>query len=90
MKIHSFFFHICQSDGKERMSFTYPPDLSSFLKIMGKKMDLFTRDKISYNDNELSNYWSSTNNQKRKKLTNEFLKRAKVLDKKYMYSCGCI
>jgi len=45
-------------------------------------MDLFTRDKISYNDNELSNYWSSTNNEKRKKLTNEFLKRAKVLDKK--------
>jgi len=31
----------------------------------------------------LSNYWSSTNNEKRKKLTNEFLKRAKVLDKKY-------
>nr|UZC31821.1 hypothetical protein RF1 [Medicago italica] len=78
-----FFFHICQSDGKERISFTYPPDLSSFLKIMEKKMDLFTRDKISYNDNELSNYWSSTNNEKRKKLTNEFLKRAKVLDKKY-------
>ncbi|AES60399.1 hypothetical protein MTR_1g045050 [Medicago truncatula] len=23
-------------------------------------MDLFTRDKISYNDNELSNYWSSS------------------------------
>ena len=32
-----FFFHICQSDGKERISFTYPPDLSSFLKIMEKK-----------------------------------------------------
>nr|YP_010173545.1 hypothetical chloroplast RF1 [Medicago coronata]QSJ48724.1 hypothetical chloroplast RF1 [Medicago coronata] len=78
-----FFFHICQSDGKERISFTYPPDLSSFLKIMEKKMDLFTKDKISYNDNELSNYWSSTNNEKRKKLSNEFFKRAKVLDKKY-------
>ena len=78
-----FFLHICQSDGKERISFTYPPDLSSFLTIMKKKMDLFTRDKISSNDNELSNYWSSTNNEKRKKLTNELLKRAKVLDKKY-------
>jgi hypothetical protein len=78
-----FFFHICQSDGKERISFTYPPDLSSFLKIMEKKMDLFTRDKISYNDNELSNYWSSNNKEKRKKLSNEFFKRAKVLDKKY-------
>nr|YP_010584688.1 hypothetical chloroplast RF1 [Galega orientalis]UZU69633.1 hypothetical chloroplast RF1 [Galega orientalis] len=46
-------------------------------------MDLFTRDKISSNNNELSNYWSSTHNEKRKKLSNEFLKRAKVLDKKY-------
>nr|YP_009657396.1 hypothetical chloroplast RF1 [Medicago monspeliaca]QCO74373.1 hypothetical chloroplast RF1 [Medicago monspeliaca] len=78
-----FFFHICESDGKERISFTYPPDLSSFLKIMEKKMDLFTGDKISYNDNELSNYWSSTHKEKRKKLSNEFFKRAKVLDKKY-------
>nr|YP_010989945.1 hypothetical chloroplast RF1 [Astragalus membranaceus]WOV68305.1 hypothetical chloroplast RF1 [Astragalus membranaceus] len=74
-----FFFHICQSDGKERISFTYPPNLSTFLKIMERKMDLFTRDKISYN--ELSNYWSSTNKEKRKKLSNEFYKRAKVLDK---------
>nr|YP_010565973.1 hypothetical protein RF1 [Medicago murex]UZC30607.1 hypothetical protein RF1 [Medicago murex]UZC30683.1 hypothetical protein RF1 [Medicago murex] len=85
-----FFFNICQSDGNERISFTYPPDLSSFLKIMENKMDLFTRDKISYNDNELSNYWSSTNNEKRKKLTNEFLKRAKVLDKKYKKNKKCI
>nr|WIL95975.1 hypothetical chloroplast RF19 [Caragana tibetica] len=77
-----FFFHICQSDGKERISFTYPPDLSTFLKIMEKKMDLFTRDKISYN--ELSNYWSSTNKEKRKKLSNELLKRAKVLDKEFL------
>nr|YP_009440640.1 hypothetical chloroplast RF19 [Lessertia frutescens]ATG87706.1 hypothetical chloroplast RF19 [Lessertia frutescens] len=77
-----FFFHICQSDGKERISFTYPPNLSIFLKIMEKKIDLFTRDKISYN--ELSNYWSSTNKEKRKKLSNEFYKRAKVLDKQFL------
>nr|YP_010426525.1 hypothetical chloroplast RF1 [Phyllolobium chinense]USM11217.1 hypothetical chloroplast RF1 [Phyllolobium chinense] len=77
-----FFFHICQSDGKERISFTYPPDLSTFLQIMEKKIDLFTRDKISYN--ELSNYWSSTNKEKRKKLSNEFYKRAQVLDKKFL------
>nr|UWV19188.1 hypothetical protein RF1 [Padbruggea filipes] len=77
-----FFFHICQSDGKERISFTYPPSLSTFLKIMEKKMDIFTRDKISYN--ELSNYWSSANKEKRKKLSNEFLKRAKVLDKEFL------
>ena len=79
-----FYFHLCQSDGKERISFTYPPHLSTFLKLMEEKIDLFTRDEITYNDNELSNYnyWSSTIKEKRKKLSNEFLKRAKVLDKK--------
>nr|YP_010379563.1 hypothetical protein RF1 [Astragalus gypsodes]UCS40628.1 hypothetical protein RF1 [Astragalus gypsodes] len=77
-----FFFHICQSDGKERISFTYPPHLSTFLKMMEKKIDLFTRDKISSND--LFNYWSSNNKEKRKKLSNEFYKRAKVLDKKFL------
>nr|YP_010832662.1 hypothetical chloroplast RF1 [Astragalus jiuquanensis]WFG52404.1 hypothetical chloroplast RF1 [Astragalus jiuquanensis] len=77
-----FFFNICQSDGKERISFTYPPDLSTFLKIMEKKIDLFTRDNISYN--EFSNSWSSTNKEKRKKLTNEFYKRAKLLDKQFL------
>nr|QJD20918.1 hypothetical chloroplast RF19 [Trifolium alexandrinum] len=77
-----FYFHICQSDGKERISFTYPPHLSTFLKLMEEKMDLFTRDEIAPNDNELSNSWSSTIKEKRKKLSNELLKRAKVLDKK--------
>nr|YP_010565947.1 hypothetical protein RF1 [Medicago rotata]UZC30531.1 hypothetical protein RF1 [Medicago rotata] len=76
-----FFFQICKSDGKERISFTYPPDLSSFLKIMEKKMDIFTGDKICYNTNELSNSWSSTNKEKRKKLINELLERAKLFDR---------
>lgn len=76
-----FFFHICQSDGKERISFTYPPNLSTFLQIMEKKIDLFTRDKIS--NNELSNYWSSNHKEKRNKLINEFYKRARVLDKQF-------
>nr|YP_010173621.1 hypothetical chloroplast RF1 [Medicago arabica]QSJ48862.1 hypothetical chloroplast RF1 [Medicago arabica]UGK73028.1 hypothetical protein RF1 [Medicago arabica]UZC30303.1 hypothetical protein RF1 [Medicago arabica]UZC30379.1 hypothetical protein RF1 [Medicago arabica] len=78
-----FFFHIGESDGKERISFTYPPDLSSFLKIMENKMDTFTRDKISYNENELFHDWSCTNKEKINKLSNEFFKRAKVIDKKY-------
>nr|QJS52106.1 Ycf1 [Vicia bungei] len=77
-----FFFQTCQSDGKKRISFTYPPNLSTFLKIMEKKMDLFRREKTSYNDNELSNYWSSINKEKGNKLINEFFQRAKILDNK--------
>nr|QVX29474.1 hypothetical chloroplast RF1 [Leptolobium dasycarpum] len=78
-EISQFFFHTCQSDGKERISFTYPPNLSTFLKMMQTKISLFTTEKTSYD--ELSNYWSSPNEEKRKKLSNEFINRAKILDK---------
>nr|AIK20874.1 hypothetical chloroplast RF19 [Lathyrus japonicus] len=77
-----FFFQTCESDGKKRISFTYPPHLSSFHKIMEKKMDLFKRDKTSYNDNELYNSWSSINKEKKNQLSNELFQRAKILDKK--------
>nr|QVX29136.1 hypothetical chloroplast RF1 [Harleyodendron unifoliolatum] len=80
-EISQFFFHTCQSDGKERISFTYPPNLPTFLKMMKTKIFLFTTEKISYD--ELSNYWSSTNEEKRKKLSNEFINRAKVIDKEF-------
>nr|YP_010162936.1 hypothetical chloroplast RF19 [Kennedia prostrata]QRI60645.1 hypothetical chloroplast RF19 [Kennedia prostrata] len=82
-EISEFFFHTCQSDGKERISFTYPPNLSTFHKMMESKIYLFTTDKFS--DNELSNYWSYTNEEKRKKLSNEFLNRAKVIDKEFFF-----
>nr|UWV18959.1 hypothetical chloroplast RF19 [Anthyllis barba-jovis] len=78
-EISQFFFYTCQSDGKERISFTYPPNLSTFRKMMKIKISLFTRDKISYE--ELANSWRSTNEEKRKKLNNEFFNRAEVLDK---------
>nr|YP_010864224.1 hypothetical protein RF1 [Indigofera bungeana]WGS97373.1 hypothetical protein RF1 [Indigofera bungeana] len=81
-EMSEFFFHTCQSDGKERISFTYPPSLSIFLKMMERKIYLFTREKICCD--ELSNYWKYTNEEKRKKLSNEFLNRAKVLDKEFI------
>nr|YP_009868844.1 Ycf1 [Spatholobus pulcher]QKI32369.1 Ycf1 [Spatholobus pulcher] len=81
-EISEFFFHTCQSDGKERISFMYPPSLSTFHKMMETKIDLFTRDQFSYD--ELSNYWTYTNEEKRKKLSNEFLNRAKVTDKEFL------
>nr|YP_010169844.1 hypothetical protein RF1 [Amphicarpaea edgeworthii]QRZ59666.1 hypothetical protein RF1 [Amphicarpaea edgeworthii] len=81
-EISEFFFHTCQSDGRERISFTYPPNLSTFHKMMETKIYLFTRDNISYD--ELSNYWSYINEEKRNKLSNEFLNRAKVMDKEFI------
>nr|QWY87410.1 hypothetical chloroplast RF1 [Pterocarpus erinaceus] len=80
--ISQFFFDTCQSDGKERISFTYPPNLSTFLKMMERKMDLFTTEKIFYE--EFHNYWNSRNEEKKTKLSNEFLNRAEVLDKEFI------
>nr|YP_009868007.1 Ycf1 [Pterocarpus marsupium]QKG62403.1 Ycf1 [Pterocarpus marsupium] len=80
--ISQFFFDTCQSDGKERISFTYPTNLSTFLKMMERKMDLFTTEKIFYE--EFHNYWNSRNEEKKKKLSNEFLNRAEVIDKEFI------
>nr|UDH55188.1 Ycf1 protein [Amorpha californica var. napensis] len=81
-EVSQFFFHTCQSDGKERISFMYPPNLSTFLKMMKTKIYLFTTEKIPYD--EFSNYWNYTNEEKRKKLSNEFINRVKVLDNEFI------
>ncbi|RDY13714.1 Protein TIC 214, partial [Mucuna pruriens] len=81
-EISEFFFHTCQNDGKEQISFMYPPNLSTFHKMMETKIYLFTRDPISHY--ELSNYWSYTNEEKKKKLSNEFINRTKVIDKEFL------
>nr|YP_009369794.1 hypothetical protein Ycf1 [Maackia floribunda]AOP18564.1 hypothetical protein Ycf1 [Maackia floribunda] len=82
-EISQFFFHTYQSDGKERISFTYPPNLSTFLKIMETKISLLTTEKTTP-CGQLSNYWNFPNEEKTKKLSNEFINRAKVLDKKFI------
>nr|QVX28442.1 hypothetical chloroplast RF1 [Tabaroa caatingicola] len=80
-EISQFFFHTCKNDGKDILSFPYPPNLSTFLKMIQTKISFFTKEKISYD--ELSNYFSSTNEEKRKKQSNEFINRAKALDKEF-------
>nr|YP_009467267.1 hypothetical chloroplast RF19 [Ziziphus mauritiana]ARU81135.1 hypothetical chloroplast RF19 [Ziziphus mauritiana] len=78
-EMSQYFFYICQSDGKERISFTYPPSLSTFLEMIQRKMSLFTADKPS--SAELYNNWSYSNEQKRKNLNKKFINRVKALDK---------
>nr|YP_009770297.1 hypothetical protein RF1 [Zapoteca portoricensis]YP_009770317.1 hypothetical protein RF1 [Zapoteca portoricensis]QIT00999.1 hypothetical protein RF1 [Zapoteca portoricensis]QIT01019.1 hypothetical protein RF1 [Zapoteca portoricensis] len=77
-EMSQFFFHTSQSDGKERLSFSYPTSLSTFLEMMQRKISLFTTEKLSYD--ELDNRWSSINEQKRNNLSNQFLNRAEALD----------
>nr|YP_009770142.1 Ycf1 [Cassia brewsteri]QIT00844.1 Ycf1 [Cassia brewsteri] len=85
-EMSQFFFHTCQSDAKERISFTYPSSLSTFLEMMQRKTSLFTTEKLSYD--ELDNHWSSINEQKRNNLSKQFLNRAKTLDKEFIVLDG--
>nr|WMP13287.1 Ycf1 protein [Betula ermanii] len=81
-EMSQYFFHTCQSDGKERISFTYPPSLSTFLEMIQRKMSLFTIEKISYN--ELYNHWNYTNEQKRNNISNKFINIVEILDKRFI------
>nr|QOI01728.1 hypothetical protein RF1 [Salvia rosmarinus] len=74
-----YFFDICQSDGKERISFTYPPGLSLFFEMIKRRISPPLFEKSSCN--ELYNPWVYTNKQKGKSFNNEFQNRIKVLDK---------
>nr|QKK47928.1 Ycf1.1 [Parrya pinnatifida]QKK47937.1 Ycf1.2 [Parrya pinnatifida] len=76
-----FFFFTCRSDGKERISFTYPPSLSTFFKMIQKKIPSFTREKAS--SDRISTCWSLINEEKRENFKKEFLNRIEALDKEW-------
>nr|YP_011032488.1 Ycf1 protein [Caryodaphnopsis laotica]WRH34665.1 Ycf1 protein [Caryodaphnopsis laotica]WRH34746.1 hypothetical chloroplast RF19 [Caryodaphnopsis laotica]WRH34827.1 Ycf1 protein [Caryodaphnopsis laotica] len=78
-EMSQYFFHACPVDGKQIISFTYPPSLSIFLQMMQRKMSLCTTEKLSPED--LYNHWVYTNEQKRYSLRNEFINRIEVLNK---------
>nr|YP_010559710.1 hypothetical protein RF1 [Euphorbia ampliphylla]UED21149.1 hypothetical protein RF1 [Euphorbia ampliphylla] len=77
-----YFFYTCISDGKERISFTYPTSLSTFLELIQGKISLFITQKLS--SDELYNHWNYKNQEKKKNLSNEFINRVQALDKGYL------
>nr|YP_010158823.1 putative chloroplast RF19 [Helicia nilagirica]QRG31090.1 putative chloroplast RF19 [Helicia nilagirica] len=78
-EMSQYFFYTCQSDGKQRISFTYPPSLSTFCKMIERKISLYTLENIS--PEELCNQWVYTNEEKNKNFSKEFLNRIETLDK---------
>nr|YP_010323639.1 Ycf1 [Ptilotrichum canescens]UKP89375.1 Ycf1 [Ptilotrichum canescens] len=80
-EMSQYFFYTCQSDGKERISFTYPPNLSTFFEMIQKKIPSFTRVKTP--SDQVSTYWSLINEEKTKNLKKEFLNRIEALDKEW-------
>nr|YP_010696549.1 Ycf1 protein [Pleurospermum longicarpum]WCF69414.1 Ycf1 protein [Pleurospermum longicarpum] len=77
-EMSQYFFYTCRSDGKERISFTYPPSLSTFGEMIQRRMSLPTLEKLS--SDELYNHWVYTNQHKNNNLNNEFLNRIEALD----------
>nr|YP_009631766.1 hypothetical chloroplast RF1 [Xanthium sibiricum]YP_010716437.1 hypothetical chloroplast RF1 [Xanthium strumarium]QCB20072.1 hypothetical chloroplast RF1 [Xanthium sibiricum]WDQ39923.1 hypothetical chloroplast RF1 [Xanthium strumarium] len=73
-----YFFYTCQSDGKKRISFTYPPSLSTFGEMIERKISLSTLEKLS--PDELYTEWLYTNKEKKNNLNNEFINRIEALE----------
>nr|YP_010613359.1 hypothetical chloroplast RF1 [Trigonotis zhuokejiensis]WAR50261.1 hypothetical chloroplast RF1 [Trigonotis zhuokejiensis] len=82
-QMSQYFFDTCKSDGKQRISFTYPPSLSTFLEIIKKKISLSTLEKIPFY--QLDNRWIFINKQKSNNLNNEFRNRIEALDNKSFF-----
>nr|QEX51508.1 Ycf1 [Symplocarpus nipponicus] len=78
-EMSQYFFYTCPSDGKQRISFTYPPSLSTFSEMIERKMSLYTIEKLFHED--LYNHWVYTNEQKKHNLSNELINRIKTLEK---------
>nr|YP_009861558.1 hypothetical protein RF1 [Mirabilis himalaica]QKN19455.1 hypothetical protein RF1 [Mirabilis himalaica] len=82
-EMSQYFFDTCQNDGKQRISFTYPPSLSIFWEMIQRNLSLSTTEKFFYD--ELYNYWIYTNEQKKNSLRNEIVNRMSILDKRLFY-----
>nr|YP_010291595.1 hypothetical protein RF1 [Rapatea paludosa]ULQ67602.1 hypothetical protein RF1 [Rapatea paludosa] len=74
-----YLFYTCQSDGKQIISFTYPPSLSTFSEMIERKMSPYTTEKLSPEDQYY--FWIYTNEQKKYNLSNELISRTKTIEK---------
>nr|YP_010290316.1 hypothetical protein RF1 [Anarthria humilis]YP_010290329.1 hypothetical protein RF1 [Anarthria humilis]YP_010290354.1 hypothetical protein RF1 [Anarthria humilis]ULQ64082.1 hypothetical protein RF1 [Anarthria humilis]ULQ64095.1 hypothetical protein RF1 [Anarthria humilis]ULQ64120.1 hypothetical protein RF1 [Anarthria humilis] len=77
-----YFFYTCPSDGKQRISFTYPPSLSTFSEMIEQKMSLCGTNKLSHEDQYED--WVYQNEQKKNNLSNELISRTKALEKGFL------
>nr|YP_010211414.1 hypothetical chloroplast RF1 [Eria lasiopetala]UBD09546.1 hypothetical chloroplast RF1 [Eria lasiopetala] len=79
-EMSQFFFFTCTSYGKQIISFTYPPSLSTFSEMLERRISLYILEKLSNED--LYNSWIYTNEKKKCNLNNELRSRIQILEKK--------
>nr|BBC20018.1 hypothetical chloroplast RF1 [Dendrobium shixingense] len=78
-EMSQFFFFTCTSDGKQIISFTYPPSLSTFSEMLEQRISLYIIEKLY--DEDLYNSWIYTNEKKKCNLNNELKRRIQILEK---------
>nr|YP_009270179.1 hypothetical chloroplast RF19 [Neottia ovata]ANT73097.1 hypothetical chloroplast RF19 [Neottia ovata] len=78
-EMSQFFFFTCTSDGKQILSFTYPPSLSTFSKMLEQRISLYIIEKLY--DEDFYNSWIYTNEKKKCNLKNELISRIKIIEK---------
>ena len=70
------FFSTCQSYGKKKIAFSFPPSLSAFWEMIQRKGPLLIIKK-----DELYNHWVYTNKEKKNNLNKELINRMETVDK---------
>nr|YP_010567112.1 Ycf1 protein [Tofieldia ulleungensis]UZC33225.1 Ycf1 protein [Tofieldia ulleungensis] len=80
-EMSQYFFYTCPSDGKIKISFTYPPSLATFSEMIERKMSLYRTKKLSHEDLYMYNNWVYSNEQKKNNLSNELMNRIKILER---------
>nr|YP_010848564.1 hypothetical protein RF1 [Tabernaemontana bovina]WEV93215.1 hypothetical protein RF1 [Tabernaemontana bovina] len=75
-EMSQYFFDTCQSNGKQKVSFTYPPSLSIFGKILKRKISWSAIAKAPFD-----NHWIYASNIKENNISKEFRNRIEALDK---------
>nr|BAX89556.1 hypothetical chloroplast RF1 [Dendrobium chrysotoxum] len=78
-EMSQFFFFTCTSDGKQIISFTYPPSLSTFSEMLEQRISLYIIEKLY--DEDLYNSWIYTNEKRKCNLNNELKSRIQILEK---------
>nr|QXO02969.1 hypothetical chloroplast RF1 [Cheirostylis thailandica] len=78
-EMSQFFFFTCKSDGKQKISFTYPPSLSTFSEMLERKIFSYIIEKLY--DEDILNSWIYFNEKKRCNLKNEFKSRIQIIEK---------
>nr|YP_010539978.1 Ycf1 protein [Coelogyne ventricosa]UYF14287.1 Ycf1 protein [Coelogyne ventricosa] len=78
-EMSQFFFFTCTSDGKQIISFTYPPSLSTFSEMLEQRIYLYIIEKLY--DEDLYNSWIYTNEKKKCNLNNELRSRIQIIEK---------